>query len=177
MAAVVVIFILLAANYQSFGTAICVLATVPAVLLGSLLMLLATGATLNLQSYMGIIMSIGVSVANALLIVTNAEKLRLDFKDPFKAAIVSAGLRLRPILMTSAAMIVGMIPMASGLGESGDQTAPLGRAVIGGLAASTVSALLMVPLVYGWVQQKKEFKTLSLLPEDDVTEQNNTKEN
>jgi multidrug efflux pump subunit AcrB len=177
LAAVVVIFILLAANYQSFGTAICVLATVPAVLLGSLLMLLATGATLNLQSYMGIIMSIGVSVANALLIVTNAEKLRLDFKDPFKAAIVSAGLRLRPILMTSAAMIVGMIPMASGLGESGDQTAPLGRAVIGGLAASTVSALLIVPLVYGWIQQKKAFKTLSLLPEDDVPDQNNKKEN
>jgi len=177
LAAVVVIFLLLAANYQSFGTAICVLATVPAVLLGALLMLLATGATLNLQSYMGIIMSIGVSVANALLIVTNAEKLRLDFKDPFKAAIVSAGLRLRPILMTSAAMIVGMIPMASGLGESGDQTAPLGRAVIGGLAASTVSALLMVPLVYGWIQQKKAFKTLSLLPEDDVPEQNNNKEN
>jgi multidrug efflux pump subunit AcrB len=177
LAAVVVIFILLAANYQSFGTAICVLATVPAVLLGALLMLLATGATLNLQSYMGIIMSIGVSVANALLIVTNAEKLRLDFKDPFKAAIVSAGLRLRPILMTSAAMIVGMIPMASGLGESGDQTAPLGRAVIGGLAASTVSALLMVPLVYGWVQQKKAFRTLSLLPEDDAPEQNNNKEN
>jgi multidrug efflux pump subunit AcrB len=177
LAAVVVIFLLLAANYQSFGTAICVLATVPAVLLGSLLMLLATGATLNLQSYMGIIMSIGVSVANALLIVTNAEKLRLDFKDPFKAAVVSAGLRLRPILMTSAAMIVGMIPMASGLGESGDQTAPLGRAVIGGLAASTVSALLIVPLVYGWIQQKKAFKTLSLLPEDDVPDQNNKKEN
>ena len=91
--------------------------------------------------------------------------------------IVSAGLRLRPILMTSAAMIVGMIPMASGLGESGDQTAPLGRAVIGGLAASTVSALLIVPLVYGWVQQKKTFKTLSLLPEDEVPEGNNTKEN
>jgi multidrug efflux pump subunit AcrB len=135
-------------------------------------MLLATGATLNLQSYMGIIMSIGVSVANALLIVTNAEKLRLDFKDPFKAAIASAGLRLRPILMTTVAMIVGMIPMSSGLGENGDQTAPLGRAVIGGLAFSTLSALFMVPLVYGWIQQKKAFKTLSMLPEDNVPEDN-----
>ena len=166
LAAIVVILLLLAANYQAFGTAICVLSTVPAVLLGSMLMLLATGATLNLQSYMGIIMSIGVSVANALLIVTNAEKLRLDFKDPFKAAIVSAGLRFRPILMTTVAMIVGMIPMSSGFGENGDQTAPLGRAVIGGLAASTLSALFMVPLVYGWIQQKKGFKTLSMLPED-----------
>jgi multidrug efflux pump subunit AcrB len=173
LAAIVVILILLAANYQSFGTAICVLATVPAVLLGSMLILLATGATLNLQSYMGIIMSIGVSVANALLIVTNAERLRMEYKDPFKAAIVSAGMRLRPILMTSSAMIVGMIPMASGLGESGDQTAPLGRAVIGGLAASTFSALFIVPLVYGWIQQKKSFKTESLLPEDDEPEQSN----
>jgi multidrug efflux pump subunit AcrB len=166
LAAIVVILLLLAANYQSFGVAISVLSTVPAVLLGSLLILLATGATLNLQSYMGIIMSIGVSVANALLIVTNAESLRIEYRDPFKAAIASAAMRFRPILMTSAAMIVGMIPMASGLGESGDQTAPLGRAVIGGLFASTFAALFMVPLVYGWVQQKKSFTSVSLLPED-----------
>lgn len=168
MAAVVVILLLLAANYQSFGLALTVLATVPAVLLGSLLMLLATGATLNLQSYMGIIMSTGVSVANAILIVTNAEALRHTYRDPFKAAIVSAGIRLRPILMTSLAMIAGMIPMASGLGESGDQSAPLGRAVIGGLAASTLAALLIVPLVYGWVQQNRSYKPVSLLPEDDT---------
>jgi multidrug efflux pump subunit AcrB len=168
LAAIVVILLLLAANYQSFGLAISVLATVPAVLLGAMLMLLATGATLNLQSYMGIIMSTGVSVANALLIVTNAEKLRLQYKDPFKAAITSASIRLRPIMMTSIAMIVGMIPMASGLGEAGDQSAPLGRAVIGGLAASTFAALLIVPLVYGWIQQKRSFDSASLLPEDDA---------
>ncbi|RFM25675.1 efflux RND transporter permease subunit [Deminuibacter soli] len=166
LAAIVVILLLLAANYQSFGLAVTVLATVPAVLLGSMLLLLATGATLNLQSYMGIIMSTGVSVANAILIVTNAETLRLTYKDPFKAAIVSAGVRLRPILMTSLAMIAGMIPMASGLGEAGDQSAPLGRAVIGGLAASTFAALFIVPLVYGWVQQKKNYETVSLWPED-----------
>ena len=117
MAAIVVILLLLAANYQSFGLSISVLATVPAVLLGAMLMLLATGATLNLQSYMGIIMSTGVSVANAILIVTNAEKLRLEYQNPFRAAIVAASVRLRPILMTSLAMIAGMIPMASGLGK------------------------------------------------------------
>jgi multidrug efflux pump subunit AcrB len=172
LAAIVVILLLLAANYQSFGVAISVLATVPAVLLGSMIILLATGATLNLQSYMGIIMSIGVSVANALLIVTNAENLRLEYKDPFKAAIVSASMRFRPILMTSSAMIVGMIPMASGLGESGDQTAPLGRAVIGGLAASTFAALFMVPLVYGWIQQKTSFRSASLFPGDNEEEPN-----
>jgi multidrug efflux pump subunit AcrB len=166
MAAIVVILLLLAANYQSFGLSISVLATVPAVLLGAMLMLLATGATLNLQSYMGIIMSTGVSVANAILIVTNAEKLRLEYQNPFRAAIVAASVRLRPILMTSLAMIAGMIPMASGMGEAGDQSAPLGRAVIGGLAASTLSALFIVPLVYGWIQQKASFKSVSLLPED-----------
>ena len=166
LAAIVVILLLLAANYQSFGLSITVLSTIPAVLLGALLMLLATGSTLNLQSYMGIIMSVGVSVANAILIVTNAETLRLTYKDPFKAATVSAGVRLRPILMTSLAMIAGMIPMAVGMGEAGDQSAPLGRAVIGGLVASTLAALLIVPLVYGWIQQKTSFKTVSLLPED-----------
>jgi multidrug efflux pump subunit AcrB len=166
LVAIVVILLLLAANYQSFGVAVSVLSTVPAVLLGSMLLLLATGATLNLQSYMGIIMSTGVSVANAILIVTNAESLRLKYQDPFKAATVAASVRLRPILMTSLAMIAGMIPMASGLGESGDQSAPLGRAVIGGLAASTFAALFIVPLVYGWIQQKASFKSVSLLPEN-----------
>jgi len=167
LAAIVVILLLLAANYQSFGLAITVLSTVPAVILGAMIFLLATGSTLNLQSYMGIIMSTGVSVANAILIVTNAESLRLDYRDPFKAAYTSASIRLRPILMTSLAMIAGMIPMASGLGEAGDQSAPLGRAVIGGLAASTLAALFIVPLVYGWIQQKTTFKTTSLLAEDE----------
>jgi len=167
LAAIIVILLLLAANYQSFGLAITVLSTVPAVILGSMLLLLATGSTLNLQSYMGIIMSTGVSVANAILIVTNAESLRMEYRDPFKAAYTSAGIRLRPILMTSLAMIAGMIPMASGLGEAGDQSAPLGRAVIGGLAASTLAALFIVPLVYGWIRQKTDFKTNSLLAEDE----------
>ncbi|HXB95450.1 MAG TPA: efflux RND transporter permease subunit, partial [Puia sp.] len=166
LAAIVVILLLLAANYQSFGLSISVLATVPAVLLGAMLVLLATGATLNLQSYMGIIMAVGVSVANAILIVTNAEKLRGEYRDPFKAAVMAASIRLRPILMTSLAMIAGMVPMASGLGEAGDQSAPLGRAVIGGLAASTFAALFIVPLVYGWIQQRASFDPVSLLPED-----------
>lgn len=166
LAAIIVILLLLTANYQSFGLAIAVLATVPAVLTGALLVLLATGATLNLQSYMGIIMSVGVSVANAILIVTNAETLRLEYRDPFKAASTAASVRLRPILMTSFAMIAGMIPMASGLGEAGDQSAPLGRAVIGGLAASTLAALFIVPLVYGWIQQKQSYTSVSLLPDE-----------
>ncbi|SEW50495.1 efflux RND transporter permease subunit [Chitinophaga arvensicola] len=166
MIAIAVIFLLLAANYQSFKLSLVVLTTIPAVIAGALIALLLTGATLNLQSYMGMIMSTGVSVANAILIVTNAEKLRVEYRDARKAAIVSAGVRLRPILMTSLAMIAGMIPMASGLGEAGDQTAPLGRAVIGGLIASTLAALLILPQVYAWIQQKASYQSPSLMPDE-----------
>jgi multidrug efflux pump subunit AcrB len=166
LVAIIVIFLLLAANYQSFRLSLVVLSTVPAVLLGALLLLLGTGSTLNLQSYMGIIMSVGVSVANAILIVTNAETLRMEYGgDVPRAASVAASIRLRPILMTSLAMIAGMIPMASGMGEAGDQTAPLGRAVIGGLIASTLAALFIVPQCYAWAQKRASLKAPSLLPE------------
>ncbi|NBB30607.1 efflux RND transporter permease subunit [Cellulophaga sp. BC115SP] len=164
--AIVVIFLLLAANYQSFKVSGVVLVTVPAVLAGSILILLATGSTLNLQSYMGIIMSVGVSVANALLLVTNAETLRLSYKDSYQAAKVAGAVRLRPILMTSIAMVVGMIPMASGMSESGEQSAPLGRAVIGGLVASTFAALLVLPVVFAAVQKNSSLVSPSLNPED-----------
>lgn len=163
--AVVAIFLLLAANYQSFRLSFAVLSTVPAVILGSLSLLLLTGSTLNLQSYMGMIMSTGVSVANAILIVTNAEKLRLQYGDARRAAVESAGIRMRPILMTSIAMVSGMAPMALGMGEAGEQSAPLGRAVIGGLAASTIAALFVLPQVFAWVQQRSPLASPSLLPE------------
>jgi multidrug efflux pump subunit AcrB len=166
MFAVLVIFLLLAANYQSFKLSLTVLVTIPAVILGSLMALLLTGSTLNLQSYMGMIMSTGVSVANAILIVTNAESLRLEFRDSTRAAITGAAIRLRPILMTSMAMIAGMIPMALGMGEAGEQSAPLGRAVIGGLFASTFAALLILPLVFAWVQEKTTYDEPSLMPHE-----------
>jgi len=167
--AILVIFLLLAANYQSFKVSLAVLSTIPAVILGSITALLLTGSTLNLQSYMGMIMSTGVSVANAILIVTNAEKLRLEYRDSARAAVTSASIRLRPILMTSLAMIAGMIPMASGMGEAGEQTAPLGRAVIGGLFASTLAALFILPMVFAWVQNKTDYESPSLMP-DETTE-------
>jgi len=166
MFAVLVIMLLLAANFESFPVAFTVVSTVPAVITGALAMLLLTGSTLNLQSYMGIIMSTGVSVANALLIVTNAERLRMDMKDTAKAAIVSASIRLRPILMTSIAMIAGMIPMATGMGEAGEQTAPLGRAVIGGLIGSTLAALFILPQVYTWVRERSGYESGSLMPDE-----------
>jgi len=166
--AILVIFLLLAANYQSFKLSLTVLVTIPAVILGSLVALLLTGSTLNLQSYMGMIMSTGVSVANAILVVTTGESLRFEFKDPTRAAVTSASVRLRPILMTSCAMIAGMIPMATGLGEAGEQSAPLGRAVIGGLFASTFAALFILPLVFAWLQEKTSYRSPELMPETEI---------
>ncbi|WP_330444310.1 efflux RND transporter permease subunit [Flavobacterium sp. C4GT6] len=167
LVAIVVIFLMLAANFQSFKVSLVVLTTVPAVVLGALLLLLATGSTLNLQSYMGIIMSVGVSIANAVLLVTNAEQLRLVNGNALQAAREAASIRLRPIIMTSVAMIAGMLPMAIGHGESGEQVSPLGRAVIGGLMFSTFTVLVILPLIFAWAQGKASTQSVSLDPEDE----------
>jgi multidrug efflux pump subunit AcrB len=116
---------------------------------------------------MGLIMSVGVSVANAVLVITNAESLRLRYRDAVAAARTAGAARLRPILMTSIAIVAGMLPMASGLGESGEQTAPLGRAVIGGLLDSTVAALFVLPVAFAAVQRKTSFVSVSLDPDDE----------
>ena len=166
LVAIVVIFLMLAANFQSFKVSGIILTTVPAVIVGSLLLLIATGSTLNLQSYMGMIMSVGVSISNAVLLITNAEQLRKHSGNAQLAAREAAALRMRPILMTALAMVVGMIPMAIGHGEGGDQSSPLGRAVVGGLLASTVAALFILPLVFGWGQEKATTQSVSLDPED-----------
>lgn len=166
LVAIVVIFLMLAANFQSFSVSFVVLTTVPAVILGALLLLMITGSTLNLQSYMGIIMSVGVSISNAVLLITNAEHLRKHNGDALASAKEAAALRLRPIMMTSLAMVAGMIPMAIGHGEGGDQVSPLGRAVIGGLIASTFAVLIILPLVFAWVQKKASIISVSLDPEN-----------
>lgn len=170
LVAVVVIFLMLAANFQSFRVSFVILTAVPAVILGSLLMLMLTGSTLNLQSYMGIIMSVGVSIANAVLLITNAEQLRRLSGNALEAAREAAALRLRPIIMTSIAMIAGMLPMAIGHGEGGDQVSPLGRAVIGGLLFSTFAVLIVLPLIFAWVQDKASTRSVSLDPEDKESE-------
>ena len=163
---------MLAANFQSFKVSLVVLSTIPAVLVGSLAMLKLTGATLNLQSYMGMIMSVGVSIANSVLLITNAEHLRMHNGNALKSARESAALRIRPILMTTLAMVVGMIPMASGLGEGGDQASPLGRAVIGGLIASTFAALFILPLASPGCKPKESTESVSLDPEDKSSKHN-----
>jgi len=163
--AIVVIFLLLMANFQSVRLAFAVVSTVPAVLAGIVLMLWFTGTTLNIQSAMGAIMAVGVAVANAILLVTFAEKARVASSDPIAAAIEGARTRLRPILMTSFAMIAGMTPLALGLGEGGDQTAPLGRAVVGGLGMATLATLFVLPSVFAILTSKK-VRSPSLDPED-----------
>ncbi len=164
--AVVVIFLLLAANFQSLRLAFVVVSTVPAVLAGVVLMLLATGTTLNVQSFMGAIMAIGVAVANAILLVTVAEQARRQGGSAMDNGIRAARARMRPVLMTSAAMMAGMVPMALAIGEGADATAPLGRAVIGGLAAATVATLLVLPSIYSLVQHSGKATSPSLDPDD-----------
>ena len=163
--AVGVVFLMLLATFQSPRLALAVISTVPAVLAGVVGLLAATGTTLNLESAIGAIMAVGVAVANAILLVTFAEKARQSGATPSEAAVSAASARLRPILMTSAAMIAGMIPMALGLGEGGAQTAPLGRAVVGGLAVVTVATLGVLPAVFALLAPKA-CRSASLDPED-----------
>src|SRR5208283_4214530 len=164
--AIFVILLLLAANFESIRLSLIVLSTVPAVLTGVMLMLLITRTSLNLESFMGAIMAIGVAVANAILLVTFAEKNRKDGAEAKTAARNAAGERLRPVLMTSLAMITGMIPMALAIGRGSEETAPLGRAVIGGLIAATAATLLVLPTVFGLVQKRASLVSPSLDPDD-----------
>src|SRR5665811_2079977 len=164
--AVLAIFLLLSANFQSMRLALAIVLTVPAVLCGVLLMLLATGTTLNVQSFMGAIMAIGIAVANSILLVSFAERSRRTGKPLFEATQEGAGGRLRAILMTASAMICGMTPMAIGFGEGGGQSAPLARAVIGGLLVSTFATLSILPSIYVILQRKASIASPSLNPMD-----------
>jgi multidrug efflux pump subunit AcrB len=178
--AVLVIFLLLAANFQSFALSLSIVAVIPAVVFGSFLLLLLTGNTLNIQSFMGSIMAIGVAVANAILVITNAEFIRKQRERTTNIGIEAAKNRLRPIVMTTLAMIAGMIPMAIGIGEGGQQTAPLGIAVIGGLLFSSVTTLFILPMIYDATIGKKKFLSASLDPDDKASkyfDQQSKKEN
>ena len=180
---VVVIFLLLGANFQSLRLSLVVVSTAPAVLAGVVLALAVTHTTLNIQSAMGAIMAIGVAVANAILLVTFAERARVGQASSLsrpgsetgkmpvplsalEAAVDGARSRLRPILMTSCAMIAGMVPMALGLGEGSEQTAPLGRAVVGGLAFATLATLFVLPPVFAIIRRHSGTTSRSLDPGD-----------
>jgi multidrug efflux pump subunit AcrB len=163
--AVVVIFLLLAANFQSFRLALAAISTVPAIIAGVVLMLLVTGTTLNIQSFIGMIMAIGVGMANAILLVNFAERYRQAGANALEAALHGARTRLRAILMTTMAMVAGMAPMALGVGEFGQQNAPLGRAVIGGLLAATAATLFLLPCAFAVVQAGASIAPASLDPD------------
>jgi multidrug efflux pump subunit AcrB len=164
--AVLVVFLLLAANFQSMKLAFVVLSTIPAVICGVIFMLVITRTTMNIQSFTGAIMAIGVAVANAILFVVFAEEHRRLGSGSSESATHAAKMRMRPILMTSVAMIAGMLPLALALGAGSEQTAPLGRAVIGGLSFATATTLLVLPLIFSAVQQRAPMHSPSLDPDD-----------
>lgn len=167
--AVVAIFLLLAANFQSFRLAGVVLLTLPAVFCGVVVTLLLTGTTINVQSYMGTITAAGIAVANSILLVSFAELARREGAGAADAAVTGAQGRLRAILMTALAMMAGMLPLAIAFGEGSQQTAPLGRAVLGGLLGATVATLLVVPLAYAIAQRRAPRTSPSLDPNDPMS--------
>src|SRR5579872_2399608 len=146
--AILLVYLLMAANFQSWLEPLIIMMAVPGALAGVLWMLVITRTTINVESLMGAIMAIGVAVANGNLLITFANELREEGYGPVEAAIEAGRIRLRPILMTALAMILGMLPMALALGEGAELNAPLGRAVIGGLIAATGMTLFVVPAVY-----------------------------
>ena len=164
--AIVAILLLLTASFQSLRLALVAISTIPAVLVGILMVLYWTRTTINIQSFIGAIMAIGVAMANAILLVDFSEKRRRELGDVNQGAVLGSSSRLRAVLMTSLAMIAGMIPMALGFGEAGQQNAPLGLAVLGGLVAATISTLLILPLFFVIAQSKATGASASMDPDD-----------
>jgi len=152
--AIVLVYLLVVVNFQSWIDAAIIIAALPAALAGIAWMLFITGTTLSVPALTGAIMTMGVATANSILIVSFARQRREEGATPLAAALESGSTRIRPVLMTALAMIIGMIPMALGLGEGAEQNAPLGRAVIGGLIFATVSTLFFVPVVFAGVHQR-----------------------
>jgi multidrug efflux pump subunit AcrB len=152
--AIVLVYLLVVVNFQSWIDAAIIVAALPAALAGIAWMLFITGTTLSVPALTGAIMTMGVATANSILVVAFARQQREEGFTPLHAAQASGATRMRPVLMTALAMIIGMIPMALGLGEGGEQNAPLGRAVIGGLLFATVSTLLFVPVLYAGVHER-----------------------
>ncbi len=168
LVAVIAIFLLLVATFQSLKLSLLVVSSVPAALAGVILALWLTHTTLNLQSFMGAIMAVGVAVANAILLVVFAERSRMAGVSAGDAAIEGASSRLRPILMTSLAMIAGMLPVAAGISDSTRQMAPLGCAVVGGLAGATIATLLVLPAAFALVQKNSHRRSVSLFSPGEV---------
>jgi multidrug efflux pump subunit AcrB len=164
--AIVLVYLLMVVNFQSWIDPLIIITALPGALSGIVLMLFLTRTTLSVPSLMGAIMSIGVATANSILIVTFANDQRREGKDARAAAVAAGYTRLRPVLMTALAMIIGMLPMSLGLGEGGEQNAPLGRAVIGGLIVATAATLLFVPVVYATLRKRAGSRPEDLMDEE-----------
>jgi len=155
----ILVYLLMVVNFQSWTQPFIIITALPCALTGIIWMLFATGTTLSVPALMGAIMCMGVATANSVLVVTFANELLERYKDPYRAALEAGYVRIRPVLMTALAMIIGMVPMALGLGDGGEQNAPLGRAVIGGLIFATAATLFFVPTVFMLVSKLKRFET------------------
>ncbi|HVP00441.1 MAG TPA: efflux RND transporter permease subunit [Bryobacteraceae bacterium] len=164
--AILLVYFLMVVNFQSWTDPFIILMALPGALAGILLMLFFTRTTISVPALMGAIMSIGVGTANSILLVTFANDLRRDGLDAMTAAYEAGRTRLRPVVMTAVAMLAGMVPMALGLGEGGEQNAPLGRAVIGGLMMATVATLFVVPVVYSYMRKTPPKQYERILPEE-----------
>jgi multidrug efflux pump subunit AcrB len=148
LGAIVLIYFLIVINFQSWGDPFVIITALPAALAGIVWILFATHTTLSVPALTGAIMCMGVATANSVLVISFAREKLTEFGDATQAALEAGFVRLRPVMMTALAMVIGMLPMALGLGEGGEQNAPLGRAVIGGLIFATVSTLFFVPVVF-----------------------------
>ena len=164
--AVLLVYLLMVVNFQSWLDPFIIIMALPGALCGVIWMLFLTGTTLSVPSLMGAIMSVGVATANSILLITFANDVRKEGRDSTQAALEAGHTRLRPVLMTALAMIIGMLPMSLGLGEGGEQNAPLGRAVIGGLLVATAATLLFVPVVYATLRKKAGHR-----PDDEIDEE------
>jgi multidrug efflux pump subunit AcrB len=154
--AVVLVYLLIVVNFQSWLDPFIIITALPAALAGIVLFLFTTRTTLSVPALMGAIMCMGVATANSILVVSFAKERLEDHGDAEQAAIEAGAIRFRPVVMTALAMIIGMVPMALGAGEGGEQNAPLGRAVIGGLLLATVATLIFVPAVFSLLHGRRK---------------------
>jgi multidrug efflux pump subunit AcrB len=154
--AIALVYLLIVMNFQSWSDPFIIITALPGALCGIVWMLFLTRTTLNVPSLMGAVMSIGVATSNSILVVTFAKERLEETGNAFTAALDAGYIRLRPVVMTALAMIIGMVPMAIGLGEGGEQNAPLGRAVIGGLFFATVATLFFVPVIFCMIRSRSD---------------------
>jgi multidrug efflux pump subunit AcrB len=153
---IVLVYLLIVVNFQSWLDPFIIISALPAALAGIVVFLFITRTTLSVPALMGAIMCMGVGTANSILVIAFAKDRLAELNDPIEAAIQAGYTRFRPVLMTALAMIIGMIPMALGAGDGGEQNAPLGRAVIGGLIFATIATLIFVPSVFALLHRRRD---------------------